>query len=242
MASFSRHRSYTEKVLTARKRRRTFGKVILFLLILSLVRMLFLQSYVVKSPTMRPFLEEGDRLLSFPLPVGAATPFGKLPHLSDLKRGELIIAAPDPIPTENWWFRAWDSLARFFTLQNYSPLSHRYGGAATSYAVYRVVGLPGDTIRLRGSVYEIRAGAGGFLSEYLLSEYRYTLSGTAASGRSGAGGVVSGELTLGAGEFFVACDDRSLMAGSALWGPIGWDRVVGRVVAVFWPPRRMRLP
>ena len=208
MAIFSRHLSYTEKVLSARKRRKTFGRILLIILAVSFVRAFFVQSYSVDSSSMQPALMRGDRILSFPLPVGAVTIFGKLPPLSDIKRGELVIVAPDPIPTESQLFRAWDSLARFFTFQKFSPQALRYGASSSSLEVYRVIGLPGDTI--------------GKLP--------------------GQGNAISGERILHGNQFFVASDDKSVLAGSPLWGPIGVERIVGRVVVIFWPPRRMRIP
>ncbi|PKL06018.1 MAG: signal peptidase I, partial [Spirochaetae bacterium HGW-Spirochaetae-9] len=48
--------------------------------------------------------------------------------------------------------------------------------------------------------------------------------------------------TLAADQYFVACDDRSILAGSALWGPVGSGRIIGRVIAVYWPPSRLKIP
>lgn len=243
MAFSNRHRSYTEKVMTARKRRRGLRKVLLVLLAVGLVRTFFLQSYKVDATSMRPALAPGDRVLSFPLPVGAATLFGKLPRITDLKRGELVVLAPDPIPTESWWFGAWDSLARFFTLQYYSPLARRHGLSLTSPGLYRVVGLPGDAIRRKGAMYEIRpAGSTSFQNEYMLSEVSYSLSGTSPVSGQAQGGEFARVSILGKNEYFVACDDRSLLAGSQLWGSVGQERIIGRIIAVWWPLRRMKIP
>ncbi|HWR11607.1 MAG TPA: signal peptidase I [Rectinemataceae bacterium] len=243
MAFFGRHRSYTEKVLTARKRRRAAGKVFLVLLIVGFIRAFFLQSYKIDSTSMQPTLAHGDRIISFPLPVGAVTLFGKLPRITGLKRGELIVVAPDPIPTEGWWFSAWDSLARFFTLQRFSPAAARYGESSTAPGLYRVVGMPGDSIRRKGALYEIRpANEAAFSNEYMLSEVSYSLSGTSAVAQVGRGEGSEGARNLGQDEYFVACDDRSLLAGSQLWGPIGQSRIIGRVIAVCWPPRHIKIP
>lgn len=224
-------------------RHRIAGRVLLVLLVVSLVRSLFLQSYKVDSTMMQPALSHGDTILSFPLPLGAVTLFGKLPRLTDPRRGELVIVEADPIPTESGLFRAWDSVARFFTLQRFSPLAYRYGEGSNSPGVFRVLGLPGDTIRSRGSLYEIRiSGSSGFSAEFALSEFGYTLPGSTPYTRSEPGKNFTVETLLGDGEYFVACDDRSVLAGSPLWGPIGEERLTGRVVAVLWPPGHMRIP
>ena len=243
MTLFSRHRSYTEKVLAARNRRKVLGRIALVILSVSFVRALFIQSYKVDSAAMQPTIAQGDRIASFPLPVGAMTLFGKLPPLSDVKRGELIIVAPDSIPTESWWFRIWDSVVRFFTFQRLSPSYSRYGKNLSSPGLYRVIGLPGDALRRNGSVYEIQPrDAAEFSSEFELSEARYSITQASASSRKDPARSFSSEYLLGAGEYFVACDDRSTLLGSPLWGPIGSRRIIGRVVAVFWPPRHMKIP
>ncbi|MCE1195830.1 S26 family signal peptidase [bacterium] len=238
----SRHRSYTERLLAARKRRKTLAKALLVLLIVACARTFLAQAYTISSTSMRPALSMGDVVISFPLPVGASTIFGKLPRLTDIGRGELLVVDAAPIPTERWVFRAWDSVARFLTLQRYSPMARRYGEDAVRKGVYRVVGLPGDTLRRVGSIYEARpAGQDTFSSEFVLAGGGYSLSGTASSSAKPAFGG-SGERKLGPGEYFVACDDRSVFAGSPLWGPIGQERISGRVVAVCWPPRHLGIP
>lgn len=243
MALFVRHRSYTEKVRAARNRRRAFGKIFVIFLLLGLFRTFFLQTYRVDSDSMEPALARGETILSFSLPLGAYTLFGKLPPLDVPRRGELIVAAPRAFFDESWGFRAWDSLARFFTLQRYSPMARRYGEDTASPAVYRVIGLPGDRVRSKGALYELRPrGSTLFSSEYVLSKVAYKLSGTETSSAAGSSENLFAELSLGEGEYFVACDNRSLLAGSRLWGPIGLDRIIGRVTAVFWPPRSMRTP
>ena len=229
--------------MAARKRIRALGKVLLVLLVVSLVRALLFQTYSVESISMQPTLVPGDRIISFPLPVGAVTIFGKLPRLTEMERGELVIVNPDPFPTESPWFLAWDSLARFFTFQYYSPLGFRYGDDAVSPGVYRVIGLPGDTIRRKGALYDVRpAGTSVFSNEFALAKGSYALSGITADPRVSAVSGVPTEQTLAADQYFVACDDRSLLAGAALWGPIGSERIVGRVIAVCWPPSRLKIP
>ncbi|MDP2791955.1 MAG: signal peptidase I [Rectinemataceae bacterium] len=229
--------------MAARKRMRALGKLLLVLLIVSLVRALLFQTYSVELNSMQPTLAVGDRVVSFPLPVGAVTIFGKLPRLTTIERGELLIVNPDAFPTESAWFLAWDSLARFFTLQYYSPMGSRYGNDAVAPGVYRVIGLPGDTIRRKAALYEIRpAGASAFSSEFALAKDSYSLSGIVSDSLSSTVNGSSRELNLGADQYFVACDDRSVLAGSALWGPVGSGRIVGRVVAVCWPPSRLKIP
>jgi len=241
VALFSRHRSYTEKVLAKRRRIRTLGKIVLFFLLLGVMRTFFIQSFTLRSTNMEPSLYKGDSLLSFPLPLGAKTLFGKLPPLSNLRRGELVLVDPDPVPNTSWAFRTWDSLARFFTLQRYSPSAERYGKNESSPGVYRVIALPGDKIRQRNFVYEIQTGSGGaYLTEHSLASSPYTLRIPEKAEAPALALMQVEEMEMGPGEYFVACDDRSYLGGSALWGPVGIQRISGRIIAVFWPFRHFR--
>ncbi|HWP68117.1 MAG TPA: S26 family signal peptidase, partial [Rectinemataceae bacterium] len=147
MSLFVSHRSFTEKVLASRKRRKTAGKILLVILCISLVRAFFLQSYKISSTIMEPGLVPGDLVVSFPLPLGAVTLFGKLPPIDTPKRGELVLVRPDALPVQSAWSNAWDSVIRFFTFQQVSPSALRYGERLAVPGVYRVIGLPGDTIR-----------------------------------------------------------------------------------------------
>jgi signal peptidase I len=242
MAFFSRHRSYTEKVLAKRQRRKVFGRVLLFLLIIAVIRTFFVQSYTIRAKNMEPLIASGDSILVFPLPFGARTWFGKTPALSDIKRGELLVVDPDPISGPGRFFLIWDSVARFFSLQRYSPLARRYGAASNSPGVYRVVGLPGDRIRRSEAIYEIKTGSGGaFQPEQSLAEAPYELRSAESPEKAQEIEGFSEMIELGPGKYFVEGDNRDFPSGSSLWGPVGIDRISGRVVLIFWPFKHFRI-
>ncbi|HEY9054943.1 MAG TPA: hypothetical protein VIO60_09000, partial [Rectinemataceae bacterium] len=96
--------------------------------------------------------------------------------------------------------------------------------------------------RSDGFTYEVKpAGSVSFSSEYALSRREYSVSGT--SGRSSrlfadSGGEV---VELGDDEYFVACDDRSVLDGSPLFGPLPRSRIAGRLLALYWPLKSARL-
>lgn len=239
---FSRHRSYTEKVFAKRRRRRLIGRILSFLLVIAFLRTFFVQSYTLMTNTMEPLLAKGDSVLVFPLPFGARTWFGKTPALSEVKRGELLIVEPDSLPSIDRFFYVWDSLARFFTLQRYSPLARRYGAAETSPGIYRVIGLSGDKIRRSKAVYEIQTGSGGaYLTEQSLADSPYELKDTLSQETSQAFESISQVFELGPGEYFVEGDNRGTLNGSSLWGPVPVQRIAGRVILVYWPFKHIRI-
>ena len=83
--------------------------------------------------------------------------------------------------------------------------------------VKRVVGLPGETIRIHhGEV---------LVDEQLLDEPYL-----AENGRSN-----SHEITLGEGEYYVLGDNRNHSRDSRAWGVVPKENVKGKVWMVYWP-------
>ena len=83
--------------------------------------------------------------------------------------------------------------------------------------VKRVVGLPGETIRIHhGEV---------LVDEQLLDEPYL-----AENGRSN-----SHEITLGEGEYYVLGDNRNHSSDSRAWGVVPKENVKGKVWMVYWP-------
>lgn len=235
-----RHHSYTERVLASRKRRKSFLKFVLFLLILATFRSFFAQVFYVRSSLMDPALLPGDRIVTFPLPFGATTIFGKLPPLTKAVRGELLILSPPQALTESFWSRALDSTLRFFTLQRISPAKSGRAASDTTHMVVRVIGLPGDTVRFADGQFRIKPfGREEFAHENSLSKTSYVVRKLPAW--KGSDYPVIWEWTVGTREYFVACDDRSVLSASLLQGPVPFSRISGRVVGIIWPFSRARI-
>jgi signal peptidase I len=88
--------------------------------------------------------------------------------------------------------------------------------------VKRVVGLPGEQVRLRAGRLEVD---GRPLPEPYLP------------GGSGAGEL---DLRLGPAQYLVLGDHRAASTDGRDFGPVGADTLVGRVRFAYWPPRRLR--
>jgi signal peptidase I len=87
--------------------------------------------------------------------------------------------------------------------------------------VKRVVGLPGERVRLAGGRLEVD---GAEVPEPYLA------------------GPTPGELDLrlGPAEYLVLGDHRAASTDGRDFGPVGADALVGRVAFAYWPPRRVR--
>jgi signal peptidase I len=90
--------------------------------------------------------------------------------------------------------------------------------------VKRVVGLPGERVRLVGGRLEV---------DGLQLREPYLAGG--ASGR----GAVALDVLLGAGEYLVLGDNRDASSDGRAFGPVRTQDLIGRVRFAYWPPRRL---
>jgi signal peptidase I len=87
--------------------------------------------------------------------------------------------------------------------------------------VKRVVGLPGERVRLAAGRLEVD---GAPVPEPYLA------------GDAGAGEL---EVELGPAEYLVLGDHRAASTDGRDFGPVGADALLGRVRFAYWPPRRL---
>lgn len=85
--------------------------------------------------------------------------------------------------------------------------------------IKRVIGLPGETVEVRNN--EILVN--GQLIEDLATV--------------NPANYVSSPVTVGADELFVLGDNRSNSSDSHSWGMLPMDKVIGKVILSYWPPK-----
>ena len=86
--------------------------------------------------------------------------------------------------------------------------------------IKRVIGVPGDTL-------EIAKGAVWVNGKRLEEPYVHGLSTSCSRN--------CGPMTLGPDTYFVMGDNRPNSQDSRSFGPVGGDRVIGRVIMRYWP-------
>ncbi|MEK7647153.1 MAG: signal peptidase I [Patescibacteria group bacterium] len=98
----------------------------------------------------------------------------------------------------------------------------RYPLDTSKFFIKRVIGLPGETISIKGNAVTIYNSehSGGFVlrEDYMRGA---TLSDT--------------KVILEAKEYFVMGDNRSASFDSRYWGALSEDKIVGRAAARLWP-------
>jgi signal peptidase I len=239
---FGKRRSYAEAVQGRRRTARRLGLLLLVFVCYELLSGLFLTTYVTTSQAMAPTILPSDRIIATPLAFGPDTLFGKLPGISRPERGDVVVADPNYGRRLGFWGLLADSFVRFVTFQLLSPARGGSEGSLAAPMLQRVVGLPGDEIRMDDFVFAIKpSGADQFLTEFELSSSRYDISHEDApdSWRPDLPGSGHMDLrTLGKDEYFLAGDARSSSSDSRLWGPVRVDRFRAKALLRYWPPKR----
>lgn len=93
--------------------------------------------------------------------------------------------------------------------------------------LYRVIGLPGDTLDVRGAQVTLN---GLPLREPYLLEGRERLN---------LGATTVGRYRLGEGDYFLLNDNRANLSDSRSFGAFSRDQIVGRAWLIYWPPQNI---
>ena len=216
--------------------------VVAFLMYLVVTRFL-VATFRVESVSMETAVTPGDRVIVSYLAYGPRVPFSssRFPGLTLPERGDLVMVQPPFSSDETAVSRILQPVVSFLTLQKATLRRDMYGGRVNSFMVKRVIGMPGDTIRLSNYVVWIKPrGASDFVMEDQLVPVRYkTLSTLEAKGWDATLPFSGNQdaITLKDGEYFVMGDNRPDSSDSRSWGPVTLERVMGKVIYRYWPPR-----
>ena len=170
----------------------------------------------VDGASMMPSLRNGERIV-----VPKYETWLHKAGIGQFSRGDVLIFRPPPGAVT----------ASFLGLWSYRP-----------FLIKRLVGLPGDTIRLdRGEVYvNGRLVSQAFTSDYWTSQGCWdTRSPIANNAASDAVLLVknSKSITVPAGQYFLMGDNRTVNGSedSRLFGTVPLQDVAGRAALVVWP-------
>jgi signal peptidase I len=190
-----------------------------------LIVRVFIEARYLPGIGMVPNLRRGDRIVLQKLP--------DLLHMP-LKRGTIIFFYPPPMETggQDLSYDPPHILGRLTGLPFFP---------ADPVFVKRVIGLPGDQIRIEN-------GVGVYVNGQLLSEpyvseaAAYNLARESdIGGRSSAGALITPypesqrAITVPEGKLFLLGDNRNASEDSHVWGYVSRDRTVGRLWFVFSP-------
>lgn len=174
-----------------------------------LVQALLVKPYRIPSPSMVPTLEKGQRILVdrlathpglgdvvvFHPPAGANAQFGA--QCGDPRQGP----------------------------EHAQPCDRPTRGASGETYVKRVVGLPGDTLRIsHGDVYRNGVRETGSYIQACTDPAVCTFSKT---------------VTVPRDDYYMMGDNRGISDDSRFWGPVPQSWIIGTAFLTYWPPSRI---
>ncbi len=237
-----RGRSYKEKQAIASRRIRRIVILVLLFILYILFSKEIATAVRVQSSSMLPTLASGDRILFSPLLSdrrqtlfhGGVTP---------LERGELVVISPPYYRENQKLIDFFNPAVRFFTFQKFQFSSFSRQNWESGILIKRIVGLPGDTVRMNGfQLYIKPAGENSFLPESLVIPSGYTIQLPRLEEGWKPGFPLDGsmdEYVLKENEYFLLSDNRGQGSDSYFWGPLPRERILGKVFFRYWPFRGM---
>jgi signal peptidase I len=235
----SRHLSYREQNTFGRVLRRIGIFLLLLFLVYSFVTAVLVKSVVQRSEAMQPTLAAGDRFLIVPLLYGPRIRvFGWTMHgFAEPRRGDLVAVRPGYMDSSSALRRLADPFVRFFTFERRRAADG--SDWRSSVQIKRLIGLPGDTIRIERFVAYVKPqDASRFQTEFQLAGFDYELI---TDNRPidwqalDPFGEAMDEFRLADNEYFVLSDNRSEGIDSRHWGPVTFEDLHGRIVLRYWP-------
>ena len=242
MISSSRSRlSYKDRRSHQKKRFRFVGVVIAVLSVYIAFTETVVQPWKIGSESLSPGFPPGTCVLVRLYLVGAFEDGAR----RSPKRGDLVMIHPPFASDDPWHVKVLDPIVRLFTLQK-AGLTGKNENWEDSRIFKRVVGLPGDTIRMDDSVAYVRGPESEFfISEFEMSGRGYDLSVPDLPEGWDGSMPLSGwmePLKLKEGEFFLLGDNRGASNDSRYWGPVPESLIKGRICFVYWPLRSFGIP
>lgn len=225
-----------------------FRIVLIALLVYLVVSHFLVSTSRVESVSMSPTLEPADRVVVSSLTYGPRVPLSRvrLPGLAKPARGDIVVLRPPFVEDTTLARRLFEPVVAFFTFQKVTLRRDLYGERVHASMVKRVIGVPGDTVRLRSFSALIKAkGSKEFVPEARLLPAALPASRALAAKGWDASLPFSGnseDIVLRADEYFVLGDNRTESSDSRSWGPIQGSRILAKVIFRYWPPRSIGTP
>jgi signal peptidase I len=214
--------------------------VVVTLILLIVIRFALAEARYIPSSSMEPTLQINDRLLVEKVSHHIGKP---------IERGDILVFYPPPIEMGGQDLKN-DPLTVLGRLTGLPFLPYEPA------FIKRVVGLPGDHIR-------IQKGEGVYINGQLLDENSYAkeapnydrnvlgdIGGPSSTGKMirpfGDEARANDPIIVPAGHLFMMGDNRNNSEDSHVWGFLPQDRVIGRACLLFWrwisPPRFPHIP
>lgn len=202
-------------------------------------------TYGIHSAAMNPALADGEVVLTAPLVYGAYNRLlgFRFPGFTMPQRGDIVVIEPPYLPRQSFFSELINPFLKFFSFQQIRVVRDPAGNVMNEHIVKRIVGIPGDAIKIERFVVYIKPkGTSEFKTERQITGEMYKIYDEFAdhifpkgwdSGLPFSGYMQ--EIILGEDEYFVIGDNRLLFSDSRFFGPIKYDAIVSKVILRYWP-------
>lgn len=112
--------------------------------------------------------------------------------------------------------------------KRYDVVVFRYPGDTTKFYIKRIIGLPGETVDVKGSTVTIKNKE---------NKEGFTLDQPFI----GSSSDKTAHVILGDGEYFVMGDNRGASSDSRYWGPVPRNLMVGRALVRLLPVQKLEV-
>lgn len=229
-------RSYRDKKSQKIKFRIYFIRMLVLLLFYSIFTIFIAIPISVNSDSMEPSISKGSFLILLPSKnLNSVIP---RQNIKSFRRGEIVLTGTNYIVDASIIQNFLDPIVRIFTLQKESILydNSSYKGRAE---LLRIVGIPGDTIKINDSTVYIKPeGEDFFLSEFELTEVDYDINKKIYSENWKKEYPFSSEFKeqfIPEGSYFLISDNRGVKNDSRVFGLIDKNKIKGRIPLKYWP-------
>jgi len=192
----------------------TIDTIVFVVVAVILIRFFIAELRWIPSGSMKPTLNEGDRIV-----VEKLTKIPNLIHTKQFEntpqRGDVMIFYPPFVQLKYTPWAVFSRLTGFFCKD-------------VAY-IKRVIGLPGEKIEIKQNsdgAYHVYINDKPLEEKYIMSEYDF---------RPCTQNMYCGPFIIPEGQYFMMGDNRGNSQDSRYWGTLSKDRFIGRAVFIFWP-------
>jgi len=172
----------------------------------------------------------------------------RAPQIGTPKRGAVVVSEFGRPPELSWYAHSLNSISKFFTFNNFIPFNENEFSHISRFQILRVVGMPGDEVRLDTYRIKIKTPTSSYFideKEVLQTDYKLVVPnfkdiGGLDSEESKSGGLSGSQntLRLAPGEYLLAPDDRTHFALSRYWKSTTMNKIIAKALLVYWPQFR----
>lgn len=210
--------------------------IFLFCTAIQVFEFFFIDLYSIKTVSMEPAIEKGDRIAVSPLVYGVKSPFtgNASDFISQPRRGDIVLVLSPHVTSSFWIFRYFDQYIRLFTFQKASIVYKSSNEWGSAFQVKRIVALPGETVHISNYEAFIRKeNSVNFVSEKVLITNDYTFTPGVEGSDTAPLSSAMAAVTLDENEYFLLGDNRVNSLDSRTYGAVDRSRIVGKILFSF---------